>query len=82
MAKRSAWKVQLDRWVVNTDMSTVLFEEAAKYLDKSLDESDSHKATLASGTYLGICFSIAALSGVPLAVVEDTVRRMAGVDDE
>ena len=79
MAKLSRFQPALDRWVIDTDCSTVVLEEAASYLARSLDDNPI-ASSQAGGTYLGICFAVAALAGVPLSVVEDTVHRMQGME--
>ena len=81
MAKLSRFQQALDKWVIDADCSTVVLEEAASYLARSLDDNPITSAQ-AGGTYLGICFAVAALAGVPLSVVEETVRRMAGMEDD
>ena len=78
------WKREFDRWVVATDKSTVVLEEAASQLVQSERKEGSLNigADMACGEYIGMCYAMAVLSGVPFNTVKKVVQRMAGVEEE
>lgn len=81
MAEQHTWQKEFDKWVVATDGTTILLERAAEKLIRS--ESDSLAASdMHYGEYLGICYSLAVLSGVPYKTVCSAVARMVGGDGD